>query len=93
MQRAALLLEAFVPGLGSLSAARHDEVQREIVAVLPPGQAALLIAIPDDEVLLVLTWQDDNTADLPNGAPVVEALAHSRIGAIVQRIVHAWVLR
>jgi hypothetical protein len=78
------LLEAYVPGLKDMSAARYVEVQRGIARSLPRRhRMALLIAIPEDEMILFLVWQPAEESAMRDAAIALH------VGAVVQRIVDA----
>jgi hypothetical protein len=78
------LLEAYVPGLKDLPAARYVDVGLRIAGSLPAqNRVALLIAIPDDEMLLFLVWQPAEESAMR------DATSALHVGAVVQRIVDA----
>jgi hypothetical protein len=64
MQRTVRIIEAYVPGLGERPTEWYGELQARTAAALrAAGLEIALLAIPNDETLLLLVWGRPNQSD------------------------------
>ena len=92
MQRTVRVIEAYVPGLRDRSTDWYEELQAAAAAALrAEGLEIALLAIPNDETLLLLVWGRLNQSDPgPVAADVILREVTSSSGAaVIERAIDA----